>query len=95
VVDISLKSNKGKKGLEIDHSLKVDKDFGEDNLANETKGQFSKNIKKAPPKKHVFFMANICSHFCCKLKIIFSYGKATRSCFLVSRVTLSSRLRHV
>jgi len=90
VVDINSKLRKGEKGSEIDHSSKVDKDFGEENLANEIEDQSSKSIEKEPPKKQVFFMVNICSHFCCRLKIIFSYGKAMRSCFLISRVTLSS-----
>ncbi len=35
VVDINSKLRKGEKGSEIDHSSKVDKDFGEENLANE------------------------------------------------------------
>jgi len=40
-------------------------------------------------------MANICSHFCYRLKIIFNYGKEIQSCFLVSRVTLSLGLGYV
>jgi hypothetical protein len=51
VVDINSESNKGRKGLETNHSLKVDKDFGEDDLADETKDQYLESIKKELPKK--------------------------------------------
>jgi hypothetical protein len=49
VVDINSKLSNGEKGLKIDHSLKVDKDFGEEDLANEIEDQSSKSIEKEPP----------------------------------------------
>ncbi len=51
VVDINLELIKGKKGFDTNHSLKVDKDFGEDDLNNETKNQSLESIEKEPPKK--------------------------------------------
>lgn len=54
MVDISSESKEGEKGSETNHSLKVDKDFGEDVLVDETKDQSLKNIEKEPPKIGIF-----------------------------------------